>query len=430
MKITNKPSPEDISKDLIHFIAKSPSPYHTVRSMKAALTYSKFTELREEDEWTIEKGGHYVVTRNGAALIAFTVPEEEPQSFRIVASHADSPTFQIKENPELRDGPYIRLNVEGYGGMNMGSWLDRPLSVAGRVYVNDNGRIVPHLVAMDGTTLVIPSTAIHMDKTVNKGHVWNVQKELLPLYGTSSTGTSFMDMIARAAKVKAEDILGHDLFLYSRVPATIWGVEGEFLSSPRLDDMQCAFGSFRGFTMSKKDKDICMYVLFNHEEIGSGSNEGAGSTFLVNTVFRLGQALGYSMDKIMALTARGFMISADNAHAVHPNHPELADPVNKPVLNGGIVIKYNANRHYATDGFTAARFRRLCQTIHIPVQVFTNRSDMAGGSTLGHISNTRLAMPTVDIGLPQLAMHSSYETCGVKDTSYLVDAITAFFDHM
>ena len=173
-----------------------------------------------------------------------------------------------------------------------------------------------------------------------------------------------------------------------------------------------------------------MYVLFNHEEIGSGSNEGAGSTFLVNTVFRLGQALGYSMDKIMALTARGFMISADNAHAVHPNHPELADPVNKPVLNGGIVIKYNANRHYATDGFTAARFRRLCQTIHIPVQVFTNRSDMASGSTLGHISNTRLDMPTVDIGLPQLAMHSSYETCGVKDTSYLVDAVTAFFDHM
>ena len=419
---------DDISRDLIHFIAKSPSTFHAVRGIKAALLYAGFTEIREEDTWQIEKGGKYVVTRNSSALMAFTVPQEGAEAFHITASHCDSPTFKIKENPEIADGPYVKLNVEGYGGMIMSTWLDRPLSVAGRLLVTENGHLAEKLVAIDGTMLVIPSVAIHMDRSVNQHKEWKVQKDMLPLYGMTSAKTPFMDVIAAAAKVKAEDILAHDLILYSRVPGTIWGEESEFISSPKLDDLQCAFACFRGFTQGQKEKYISVYALFDNEEVGSATSQGAGSTFLANTLERLSRSLGYSYDETMAMIARSFMISADNAHSVHPNHPEYADPVNRPVINGGIVIKYSAAQKYATNAFSAAYFKKLCKDHDIPTQTFTNHSDNPGGSTLGNISNTVIAMPTVDIGLPQLAMHSSYETAGVKDTAYLVDAVTKFYE--
>lgn len=419
---------DDISRDLIHFIAKSPSTFHAVRGIKAALLYAGFTEIREEDAWQIEKGGKYVVTRNGSALMAFTVPQEGAEAFHITASHCDSPTFKIKEDPEIADGPYVKLNVEGYGGMIMSTWLDRPLSVAGRLLVTENGHLAEKLVAIDGTMLVIPSVAIHMDRSVNQHKDWKVQKDMLPLYGMTGAKTPFMDVIAAAAKVKAEDILAHDLILYSRVPGTIWGEEREFISSPKLDDLQCAFACFRGFTQGQKEKYISVYALFDNEEVGSATSQGAGSTFLANTLERLAHSLGYSYDETMAMIARSFMISADNAHSVHPNHPEYADPVNRPVINGGIVIKYSAAQKYATNAFSAAYFKKLCKDHDIPTQTFTNHSDNPGGSTLGNISNTVIAMPTVDIGLPQLAMHSSYETAGVKDTAYLVDAVTKFYE--
>lgn len=419
---------DDISRDLIHFIAKSPSTFHAVRGIKAALLYAGFTEIREEDTWQIEKGGKYVVTRNGSALMAFTVPQEGAEAFHITASHCDSPTFKIKEDPEIADGPYVKLNVEGYGGMIMSTWLDRPLSVAGRLLVTENGHLAEKLVAIDGTMLVIPSVAIHMDRSVNQHKEWKVQKDMLPLYGMTGAKTPFMDVIAAAAKVKAEDILAHDLILYSRVPGTIWGEEREFISSPKLDDLQCAFACFRGFTQGQKEKYISVYALFDNEEVGSATSQGAGSTFLANTLERLARSLGYSYDETMAMIARSFMISADNAHSVHPNHPEYADPVNRPVINGGIVIKYSAAQKYATNAFSAAYFKKLCKDHDIPTQTFTNHSDNPGGSTLGNISNTVIAMPTVDIGLPQLAMHSSYETAGVKDTAYLVDAVMKFYE--
>ena len=419
---------DDISRDLIHFIAKSPSTFHAVRGIKAALLYAGFTEIREEDTWQIKKGGKYVVTRNGSALMAFTVPQEGAEAFHITASHCDSPTFKIKEDPEIADGPYVKLNVEGYGGMIMSTWLDRPLSVAGRLLVTENGHLAEKLVAIDGTMLVIPSVAIHMDRSVNQHKEWKVQKDMLPLYGMTGAKTPFMDVIAASAKVKAEDILAHDLILYSRVPGTIWGEESEFISSPKLDDLQCAFACFRGFTQGQKEKYISVYALFDNEEVGSATSQGAGSTFLANTLERLARSLGYSYDETMAMIARSFMISADNAHSVHPNHPEYADPVNRPVINGGIVIKYSAAQKYATNAFSAAYFKKLCKDHDIPTQTFTNHSDNPGGSTLGNISNTVIAMPTVDIGLPQLAMHSSYETAGVKDTAYLVDAVTKFYE--
>ncbi|WP_302551039.1 M18 family aminopeptidase [uncultured Dialister sp.] len=428
MNVEKPETTVEVGENLIHFIARSPSVFHAVHGVKEALLYSGFTEIREEDPWHIEKGGKYVVTRNGSALIAFAVPESGADSFRITASHADSPCFKIKENPEIKEGPYVKLNVEGYGGMIMSTWLDRPLSVAGRLIVRENGHLSQKLAAVDGTMVVIPSVAIHMDRNVNHKKDWNVQKDLLPLYGLATEKTSFMDVIAASANVKTEDIVAHDLYLYSRVPGTIWGEEKEFISSPKLDDLQCAFATFRGFMRGRKEKHISVYALFDNEEVGSGTAQGADSPFLSNVLTRLALSLGLTYDETMALIARSFMISADNAHSVHPNHPEYADPVNRPAINGGIVIKYNAQQRYATDGLSAARFKELCRDLSIPVQTFTNRSDNPGGSTLGNISNTKVSMPTVDIGLAQLAMHSSYETAGTLDTAYLVNASIKFFE--
>lgn len=418
---------EEISRDLLHFISKSPSPFHAARGIKTAFVYDHAIELREEDDWEIEPGHKYVVTRNGSAVIAFAVPKEPARDFRIIAAHGDSPTFKIKEDPEIADGPYVRLNVEPYGGMIMSSWTDRPLTAAGRVIVREKGALVPKLVCPGKPLLVIPSLAIHMNREVNQGYHWNAQKDLLPLWGPAG-GLSFMDVIAAEAKCAKEDILGHDLCLVPLVPGTMWGAENEYISSPRLDDLQCAFAAFRGYTMGKKEKHISIFALFDNEEVGSGTRQGAGSSFLFDTILRLSAALGISQDRMLAMLARSFLISADNAHAVHPNHPAESDPVNRPVLNGGIVIKFNAQQKYCTDGWSAAHFRALCEEAKVPVQVFTNRSDHPGGSTLGNIAITKVGIPAVDIGLPQLAMHSSYETAGIKDTAYLVMAAAMFFE--
>ena len=418
---------EEISRDLLHFISKSPSPFHAARGIKTAFVYDYAVELREEDDWEIEPGHKYVVTRNGSAVIAFAVPKEPARDFRIIAAHGDSPTFKIKEDPEIADGPYVRLNVEPYGGMIMSSWTDRPLTAAGRVIVREKGALVPKLVCPGKPLLVIPSLAIHMNREVNQGYHWNAQKDLLPLWGPAG-GLSFMDVIAAEAKCAKEDILGHDLCLVPLVPGTMWGAENEYISSPRLDDLQCAFAAFRGYTMGKKEKHISVFALFDNEEVGSGTRQGAGSSFLFDTILRLSAALGISQDRMLAMLARSFLISADNAHAVHPNHPAESDPVNRPVLNGGIVIKFNAQQKYCTDGWSAAHFRALCEEAKVPVQVFTNRSDRPGGSTLGNIAITKVGIPAVDIGLPQLAMHSSYETAGIKDTAYLVMAAAMFFE--
>ncbi len=418
----------DISRDLLHFISKAPTPFHATQAMKTAFVYDGAMELREEDDWEIAPGHKYVVTRGGSALVAFSVPESGAEDFRIVAAHGDSPTFRIKENPELRDSFYVRLHIEGYGGMLMHTWLDRPLGVAGRVMVREGDRLVPRLVATGKPILLIPSLAIHMDPKANAGYAWNIPKDMPPLYSLADGQISFMDVIAAEARCRKEDILGHDLSLVSLVPGTIWGAEDEFISAPRLDDLQCAFAAFRGFTMGKKEKHISVFALLDHEEVGSGTREGAGSTFLSDTLFRVAEALGKSAGQFSAMVARSFLISADNAHAVHPNRPEEADAVHRPVLNGGIVLKFNAAQKYCTDGYSAARFRLFCEDAGVPVQVYTNRSDKAGGSTLGNIALRHIAPPSVDIGLPQLSMHSSYETAGIRDTANLVTVAAKFFE--
>ncbi len=420
---------EETSLELLDFIEKSPSCFHAVDVMRTILEAKGFTELKENERWNLTYGCSHFVIRGGSALIAFTVPVHPENGYRIIASHSDSPCFKIKEDPEMEvDHKYVRLNVERYGGMLCAPWFDRPLSVAGRIVVRENGAYIPRLVNIDRDLMMIVSLAIHMDREANDGRKYNAQKDLLPLYGTIGAKGSFMDQIAEAAGVRREDILGHDLFLYNRQKGTIWGAKNEFVSCGRLDDLQCAYASLQGFLQGEKKRHIALCCVFDNEEVGSGTKQGAGSTFLYDTLTRLNNALGLTNEDYLIHLADGFMISADNAHALHPNYEEKADPVNRPVINGGIVLKYSANQKYCTDGVSAAIFRDLCRKAGVPVQTFVNRSDIQGGSTLGNISGTKVAIPTADIGLPQLAMHSPYETAGIKDTAYLIRAAAAFYD--
>ena len=307
--------------------------------------------------------------------------------------------------------------------------LDRPLSIAGRVIIKDKetNKLQSKLINIDRDLVLIPNLAIHMNRDINSGYQYNPQKDLLPLYGNLSAKDTFMKQIADAAEVSEQDILGHDLFLYNRQKASIWGASNEFVSAPRLDDLQCVFASVEGFLAGQKQTYMPILSVLDNEEVGSQTKQGAASTFYYDTLTRTNSCLGLSDEDYLIRLADSFMISADNAHAIHPNHQDCSDPVNHPYLNGGIVIKFNANQKYCTDGFSSAVFRDLCRTVNVPVQTFVNRSDMAGGSTLGNISNTQVAVDTVDIGLPQLAMHSPYETAGVYDTDYFIKAAAEFF---
>lgn len=419
----------ETAEKLLAFIRKSPTAFHAVDTMRKTLADQGFQELSEKDYWKLTPGGRYMVTRNNSALIAFSIPEDAPRRFHIMASHSDSPTFKIKENPEITvEKAYVKLNVEKYGGMLMSPWFDRPLSVAGRVIVPEGGEIREKLIDIDRDLLMIPSLAIHMNREVNSGYSYNPQKDLLPLYGTAGTEETFSKTLAEAAGVREEEILSHDLFLYSRTRGAVWGAEKEFISAGRLDDLQCAFASMEGLLSGEKKKSIAVHCVMDNEEVGSGTKQGAASTFLKDTLLRINSGLGRTYEEYLMSLADSFMISADNAHALHPNYTDMADPVNRPLLNKGIVIKYNANQKYCTDAVSAARFKELCNRAEVPYQTFVNRSDMAGGSTLGNISNTQVPVNTVDIGLPQLAMHSPYETAGVKDTLSLVKAAELFFE--
>ena len=418
----------ETTEKLLDFIEKSPTAFQAVDEMQKRLTENGFEVLSEKEYWKLVPGGKYLVTRNNSALIAFCIPEKESRVFHIMASHSDSPSFKIKENPEIKvDNSYVKLNVEKYGGMLMAPWFDRPLSVAGRVIIRRNDGLEEKLVDIKRDLVMIPNLAIHMNREANNGVAYNPQKDLQPLFAAGNTDRTLLEIIAEQVGIKKEDIISHDLFLYNRMPGTVWGADREFVSSARLDDLQCAFASLEGFLQADKKKNIAVHCVLDNEEVGSTTKQGAASTFLKDVLFRINLALGGDQESYLMALAESFMISADNAHALHPNYTDKADPVNRPVMNGGIVIKYNANQKYCTDGISTAIFKELCREADVPYQTFVNRSDIAGGSTLGNISNTQAAINTVDIGLPQLAMHSCYETAGVKDVEYAIRALTKFY---
>ena len=419
----------ETSEELLNFIEKSPSTFHVIDNMKDELNKAGFKELKENKRWIIEKGGKYYVTRNGSSIIAFKVPVNDFTGFNIMSSHSDSPSFKIKENPEIKvDNKYVKLNVEKYGGMMMAPWFDRPLSAAGRILVKEDSKIKSVNVNIDRDLFVIPNLAIHMNREVNDGYKFNPQKDMLPLLAGENINTNFNEILAETAKVNKNNILATDMFLYNRQKGSIWGADYEFISSPKLDDLQCAYSSLKGFLESHNDYSIPVHCVLDNEEVGSGTKQGAASTFLKDTLLRVNKCLNKDEEDYRVALASSFMISADNAHAVHPNYSDKSDPTSRPYVNGGVVIKHSANQKYTTDAVSCAIMKSICDKADVPYQMFANRSDMAGGSTLGNISNTQVALNTVDIGVAQLAMHSPYETGGVKDTYYLLKTAEAFFN--
>ncbi len=423
-----------IVKGLLDFIDASPSPYHVIANMKCAFDEAGFTEVKENEEWELAPGRGYYVVRNDSSMIAFRMPVGGCKGFRIAAAHSDSPTFKVKYDPEMFAENYVRLNVEKYGGAIHMSWLDRALSVAGRVaYRTEEGGIATVPVNIDRDLLVIPNQAIHMNREVNQGVNLNPQVDLIPVYAlfNGEKEKTFARLVAEAAGIPEESILDSELTLYVREKGRILGANDELILSPKLDDLECVYGAMKGlieagtFNMPGDHINVC--AVFDNEEVGSGTMQGADSTFLENTMSRIADCLGMSRSRYLQLIADSFLLSADNAHAVHPGHPEKADPVNRPHINGGIVLKYHGGQKYTTDAFSGAVVRDLAKKADVSLQTFYNRSDMVGGSTLGNISTSHVSLPSADIGLPQLAMHSAVETAGCDDICDLVALMTQLF---
>lgn len=422
---------KQISQDLVSFIKKSPTAFHAVDNMRNILKDNGYEELLEGRTWNIQPGHKYFVTRNNSSIMALNIGTElDEYSFNVAASHSDSPTFKLKENAEIEvRNKYTQLNTEGYGGMLCATWFDRPLSIAGRVMVKQGDSYLTKLVNIDKDLVLIPNVAIHMNRTVNDGYAYNKQVDMLPLFGGQDTKAGDLKkLIANELNVNVEDIYGTDLYLYNRNEASIWGANEEFVSCPQLDDLQCAYTSLQGFLKGSNAKSINVFACFDNEEVGSGTKQGAGSTFLYDVLHRINLALGKTEEDYHRAVAASFMLSADNAHAVHPNHPAKTDVNNCVYMNEGIVIKSHAGQKYTSDAVSVAIFKGICEKVNVPVQFFANRSDTVGGSTLGNIAMAQVSMNSVDIGLPQLAMHSSFETAGIKDTYYMMQAMEEFFN--
>ena len=405
---------------LLQFLDASPSVYHAAANIEKELKAAGYLRLSEAEKWTLAPGGKYYISRGGSAVLAFRIPAGTPAGFMMTASHSDRPTFKVKENAEL-GGAYTRLATERYGGMIISTWLDRPLSVAGRVLVETQSGIESKLVNIDRDLLLIPNVAIHMNRQVNDGYKWNPAVDTIGLLGGKSAAGKLEELLEKEAGGK---ILGHDLYLYVRQKAAVWGLEEEFISAPALDDLECAWCCTQGFLQAPESAAVPVLCVFDSEEVGSNSVQGAASMLLQSTLERICAALGLEIGQMLASS---FMVSADNAHALHPNHPELADAANAPVLGGGVVLKFNASQRYTTDGVSAAVLRSVCKKAGVNVQTYYNRADMPGGSTLGHISLTHVSVPTADIGLAQLAMHSSYETAAAADAISLEQAMAAYY---
>jgi len=408
------------TEKLLAFLDASPSVYHAAANIENELKNAGYTRLNEAEKWQLAPGGKYYLTRGGSAVLAFRIPAGSPKGFMMSASHSDRPTFKVKENGEL-GGTYTRLATERYGGMIISTWLDRPLSIAGRVLVETENGIESKLVNIDRDLLLIPNVAIHMNRQVNDGYKWNPAVDTNCLLGGKAAAGKLNALLEQEAGGK---ILGHDLYLYVRQKATVWGMDEEFICAPALDDLECAWGCTQGFLNAKDSDAIPVLCVFDSEEVGSNSVQGAASMLLQSTLERICAALQLPLGQLLAAS---FMISADNAHAVHPNHPELADAANAPVLGGGVVLKFNASQRYTTDGLSAAVLRSVCAKADVNVQTFYNRADMPGGSTLGHISLNHVSVPTADIGLAQLAMHSACETAAVSDAISLEQAMAVYY---
>ncbi len=423
--------------ELLDFINDSPSCYHVVSNLANMLDNAGCIYLDESKRFSLEEGSCYYVTRNSSSIIAFRIPEGFTSSrnsfgYNIVAAHTDSPSFKLKANPELSLGElYTTLNVEAYGGMLMAPWFDRPLSIAGRAFVKSNdGSVNEHLVDFDRDLCQIVNLCIHQNRDINKSYEYKVQKDMLPLLCSGNQKGAIKALVSNLLEVEEDDILDTELFLYNRMKGSIWGLDDEFFSSPKIDDLQCAYTAVKSFidVSESSSNKIQMVVLFDNEEVGSGTKQGADSDFLSQTITRINVALGLDYEDQCIAKANSFMVSADNGHSIHPNYPEKCDPSNKPVMNKGIMIKYAGNQKYTSDAASGAHLINILKNAGLPYQFFFNNSNVTGGSTLGNISSSQLAIPCVDVGAAQLAMHSPYETGGTQDTFNLTESFKAFFE--
>ena len=414
--------------DLVEFLQESVTPFHAAATAESWLRAAGYTRLEEADYWNLEPGKGYYVTRNGSSVVAWRVPEHAIGGWRIVASHSDSPSWKVKNDRVENDG-CRRLSVEGYGGMIMPTWLDRPLTVGGRVIVKTEDGIESRLVCIDRDLLVIPSLAIHFQRDVNKGHTYNPQIDMQPLWGPADSRT-LTDLVAEELGVDPADILDTDLQLVTRQTPTQIGPDGEFFMAPRIDDLECAATTLLGFLDAAAETDSAcapVWAMLDNEEVGSSSRMGAESSYLRDVLDRIIEAVPHSGQAMPRALANSFMLSADNAHATHPNFPQKSDPCAPVRLGGGVVLKYNASQKYTPNAVSGAVFRAVCQKAGVPVQVFTNRADEAGGSTLGNLQSHTLPIPMADIGLAQLAMHSAVETASVADAEAMTKAVAAFY---
>lgn len=421
---------KDYIKDLFEFIDYSKTPYHAVDIISKKLEENGFIQLFENEKFNVNESGKYYVVRNSSSVIAFKIGDLSKYRFKITASHTDSPCFKIKANAEVKvKNKYMQLNTEGYGGMILAPWLDRPLSLAGRVIIRDGDGTREKLISVDRDLVIIPNLAIHMNRKINEGYAYNKQVDMLPLFGgNDAKDGAFLKLISEEAGVNEKDVLASDLFLYDRAGACYLGINNEFIGAPRLDDLDCAYSTLQGFIEADDSDGVDVFACFNNEEVGSITLQGAGSTFLSDVLRRINISLNKNEEDYLCALADSFMLSCDNAHAVHPNHPEKSDPTNDVYMNDGIVIKMNANQKYTSDADSIARFKLICEAAGIPYQMYTNRSDEAGGSTLGNIAMGNVSIKAVDIGLAQLAMHSAYETAGSKDPEYMVLAAKQFYE--
>ncbi len=416
----------DRTNALLDFIEHSPVSFAAVKEAERMLEANGFRRLSFQTAWALTPGERCYVTRNGSSLIAFVVPENPVPGFMIAASHSDSPCFKLKTETEVIVADrYTKLNTEGYGGMIISSWFDRPLSLAGRAVVKNGNAFETCVVTFDRDLCLIPNVCIHFNREINNGYKYNKAVDTLPLLSNSTEKGTVKKLVADQLGVDPDTIVSLDLYVINKTRGSVFGADDAFFCAPRIDDLQCAYTTLAALLEADTPKAIPVYALFDNEEVGSETKQGAASMFLYDVLTRIAEHFGRTLPELLPAS---LMLSCDNGHALHPNHPELSDAKNAPHLNGGVVIKHNANQRYATDALSEALFTEICARADVPVQHFANRSDIAGGGTLGSISNTRVSMKTVDIGLAQLAMHSAVETGGIKDTNYMVRAAKAFFE--
>ena len=424
------------ARSLMEFLDHSPVNFLAVQTVSRRLDAAGFTHLDPRDAWSLVPGGKYYITKNSSAIFAFVVSTEGPASgFRIISAHSDSPCLRVKPNAEmLTDGGVVKLNVEVYGGPILYTWFDRPLSLAGRVVLRSDDPLHPRteIVRFDRPLLTIPHLAIHFNRAVNEGNPLSKQKDMLPVIAivkdAAEKDNLLLRTIAEAIGCAQEDILDFDLSLFDTTPASLVGLDGEFLSSGRLDDLSMVHGAMTALLETTSTKQTRVMAIFDNEETGSGTKQGAASPVLMQLLRRIVMCLGGSDEDYLRSIDSSFMVSADNAHAYHPNYPEKYDPTNHPVVGGGPVIKINANCKYMTDAESAAVFKSICEKAGVPCQYFVNHSDVAGGSTLGNILTSQIDLRGVDMGEAIWAMHSIRETMATKDHAYTISAFKTFFD--